>query len=128
VPPQAAERFGVSASSAIRWLDRPKKQGGAAANRQGGGRKPGRIEAEAAFLLARGAHDVDRVPRRPKGRRGHECRLHEAADRAGFIVNWNRASGDAFQFWRYPPERSSISVMRAFSAAASDQRFIEMGS
>jgi transposase len=49
---QAAERFGVSASSASRWLDRLKMQGGAAANRQGGGRKPGRIEAEAAFLLA----------------------------------------------------------------------------
>src|SRR5208282_3838916 len=48
---QAAERFGVSASSAIRWLDRLKKQGDVAAKRQGGDRKSGRIEAEAAFLL-----------------------------------------------------------------------------
>lgn len=48
---QAAERFGVSASSAIRWLDRLKKQGCVEAKRQGGDRKSGRIEAEAAFLL-----------------------------------------------------------------------------
>jgi transposase len=48
---QAAARFGVSASSAIRWLDRLKKQGGIAAKTQGGDRKSGRIEAEATFLL-----------------------------------------------------------------------------
>ena len=52
---QAAERFGVSASSAIRWLDRLKQQGDIAAKKQGGDRKSGRIEAEAAFLLARSA-------------------------------------------------------------------------
>jgi transposase len=48
---QAAKRFGVSASSAIRWLDRLKKQRDVAAKRQGGDRKSGRIEAESAFLL-----------------------------------------------------------------------------
>jgi transposase len=48
---QAAERFGVSASSAIRWFDRLKKHGNVAAQKQGGDRKSGRIEAEAAFLL-----------------------------------------------------------------------------
>jgi transposase len=51
---RAAARFGVSASSAIlRWLDRLKKQGDVAAMRQGqgGDRKSGRIEAEAAFLF-----------------------------------------------------------------------------
>src|SRR5208282_1197944 len=56
---QAAERFGVSASSAIRWLDRLKKQGGVAAKRQGGDRKSGRIEAEAAFLLGEVAETPD---------------------------------------------------------------------
>ena len=49
---QAAERFGVSASSAIRWRAQLKQQGDVAAKRQGGDRKSGRIEAEAAFLLA----------------------------------------------------------------------------
>ena len=39
----AAERFGVSAPSAIRWLCR--------LGTQGGDRRSGRIEAEAAFLL-----------------------------------------------------------------------------
>jgi transposase len=48
---QAAARFGISASSAIRWHDRLKNQGDVAAKRQGGDRKSGRIEAEAAFLL-----------------------------------------------------------------------------
>lgn len=56
---QAAERFGVSASSAIRWLDRLKKQGDVAAKRQGGDRKSGRIEAEAAFLLGEVAETPD---------------------------------------------------------------------
>jgi transposase len=48
---QAAVRFRVSASSAIRWFAQLKKQGDVAAKRQGGDRKSGRIEAEAAFLL-----------------------------------------------------------------------------
>jgi len=56
---QAAERFGVSASSAIRWLDRLKQQGDIAAKKQGGDRKSGRIEAEAAFLLGEVAETPD---------------------------------------------------------------------
>jgi transposase len=56
---QAAARFGVSASSAIRWLDRLKKHGDVAAKRQGGDRKSGRIEAEAAFLLGEVAETPD---------------------------------------------------------------------
>jgi transposase len=56
---EAAERFGVSVSSAIRWLDRLKKQGDVAAKRQGGDRKSGRIEAEAAFLLGEVAETPD---------------------------------------------------------------------
>jgi transposase len=56
---RAATRFGVSASSAIRWLDRLKKQGDVAAKRKGGDRKSGRIEAEAAFLLGEVAETPD---------------------------------------------------------------------
>jgi transposase len=48
---QAAERFGVSASSAIRWHDRLKKQGDVLPQKQGGDRRSDRIEAEADFLL-----------------------------------------------------------------------------
>ena len=56
---QAAVRFGISASSAIRWCGRLKKQGDLAAKRQGGDRKSGRIEAEAAFLLGEVAKTPD---------------------------------------------------------------------
>ncbi len=50
---QAAERFGVSVSSAIRWVDEWRRSGRVAALAQGGDRRSDRIEAEAAFLLAR---------------------------------------------------------------------------
>lgn len=56
---QAAERFGVSASSAIRWRERLIKQGDVAPKRQGGDRKSSRIEAEAAFLLGEVAETPD---------------------------------------------------------------------
>jgi transposase len=49
---QAAERFGVSASSAIRWYGRLQEQGTIAAQKQGGDRKSARIEAEARFILS----------------------------------------------------------------------------
>jgi hypothetical protein len=49
----------VSASSAIRWFDRLKKQGDVTAKRQGGDRKSGRIEAEADFLLGEVARTPD---------------------------------------------------------------------
>jgi transposase len=56
---QAAERFGVSASSAIRWRERLIKQGDVAPRKQGGDRKSGRIEAEADFLLGAVAETPD---------------------------------------------------------------------
>jgi transposase len=57
---QAAERFGVSASSsAIRWRERLVKQGNLAPRKQGGDRKSGRIEAEADFLLGAVAETPD---------------------------------------------------------------------
>lgn len=56
---QAAERFGVSASSAIRWFERLKKQGSIVPEKQGGDRKSGRIEAEADFILGEVAERSD---------------------------------------------------------------------
>lgn len=47
----AAARFGVSASSAIRWWSRLGRQGSVAAQKQGGDRKSGRVEAQARFIL-----------------------------------------------------------------------------
>jgi transposase len=49
---QAAERFGVSASSAIRWCAQERKTGDARPKPQGGDRRSGRIEAHAALILS----------------------------------------------------------------------------
>ena len=49
---QAADRFGVSASSAIRWHDRCRKGGGCGPKPLGGDRRSGRIEAYAALILS----------------------------------------------------------------------------
>lgn len=48
---QAAARFGVSASSAIRWNALSKLTGDATPKPQGGDRRSGRIEAHAAVIL-----------------------------------------------------------------------------
>ena len=48
---QAAARFGISASSAIRWAVQLRTTGNIAPKKQGGDRKSGRIEAQAAFIL-----------------------------------------------------------------------------
>ena len=49
---QAAERFGVSAASAVRWVQRRRKQGTAEASPQGGDRRSARIEAHGDDILA----------------------------------------------------------------------------
>ncbi len=48
---KAAERFGVSASSAIRWRARERVQGDARPKALGGDRRSGRIEAHAGLIL-----------------------------------------------------------------------------
>ena len=55
----AAARFKVSASSAIRWVSLLNTAGSCAPRPQCGERKSGRIEAEAAFMLARVAETPD---------------------------------------------------------------------
>jgi transposase len=47
----AAERFGVSAASAIRWRTRLKEVGDIVPKRQGGDRKSQRIEAHSQLIL-----------------------------------------------------------------------------
>ena len=50
---RAAARFGVSVSSAIRWVDVWRRTGRTAPYPRGGDRRSGRIEGAAAFLLAK---------------------------------------------------------------------------
>jgi transposase len=49
---QAAARFGVSASSAIRWHELRRRQGDARPRKQGGDRRSRAIEAQAGTVLA----------------------------------------------------------------------------
>jgi len=56
---QAAARFGVSASSAIRWAAQIRSGGALAPMKQGGDRRSQRIEAEAAFILGAIAEQSD---------------------------------------------------------------------
>ena len=48
---QAAARFKVSPASAIRWRAQEHRTGDVAPKKQGGDRRSGRIEAQAAFIL-----------------------------------------------------------------------------
>ena len=48
---QAAARFGVSPSSAIRWAALSRTTGDVAPKKQGGDRRSGRIEAQASVIL-----------------------------------------------------------------------------
>lgn len=54
----AAARFGVSASSAIRWCARLRETGSVVPRALGGDRRSGRIEAHAALIL----RQVERTP------------------------------------------------------------------
>lgn len=56
---QAAERFGVSPASAIRWCARHRSSGSAAAKPMGGDRHSARIEAQAGLILALAAATED---------------------------------------------------------------------
>ena len=47
----AAERFGISIASAVRWMDAWRRTGEVAAQRQGGDRRSERIEAFAPTIL-----------------------------------------------------------------------------
>lgn len=56
---QAAQRFGVSAASAIRWRAREREQGHARPKALGGDRRSARIEAQAGVILALVAEKPD---------------------------------------------------------------------
>src|SRR5579863_5145901 len=55
----AAQRFGVSASSAIRWRAQERREGDVTPKRQGGDRHSQRIEAHAELILSAVAAESD---------------------------------------------------------------------
>jgi transposase len=56
---EAAERFGVSAASAVRWVSAWQRTGQVTAQRQGGDRRSQRIEAVGATILSALKAQVD---------------------------------------------------------------------
>ncbi len=58
---QAAQRFGVSPASAIRWQESFEREGRVTAKPQGGDRRSQHVEAHADLILhlPRGAADLD---------------------------------------------------------------------
>jgi transposase len=56
---QAAARFGISISSAIRWAKQLETRGNVRPQRQGGDRRSKRIEAHASFILGEIAQEPD---------------------------------------------------------------------
>ncbi len=79
---QAAERFAISAASAVRWLQRQKTYGSVAPAKQGGDRKTQRIEAHAAFILA----EVEEAPYATLGEL--QAKLIERGARFGVSTIW----------------------------------------
>ncbi len=79
---QAAARFGVSISSAIRWVSRWRDQGEICARPQGGDRRSGRIEAQAGFLLGQVVQRPDMTLAELRARRSGGHRLLVAVLRA----------------------------------------------
>jgi transposase len=65
---QAAVRFGVSASSAIRWNDRRRQEGDFRPKPLGGDRRSGRIEAHAKLILSLVEEKPDMIIAELRGR------------------------------------------------------------
>ena len=72
---QAAVRFGVSASSAIRWQALERTAGTPAAKRQGGDQRSQRIEAHAPFILAMLEETSDITLSEMQARLAEECHV-----------------------------------------------------
>jgi len=79
---QAAARFGVSASSAIRWAAQVRAGLALAPKNQGGDRRSQRIEAEGAFILAAVAEQPDITLAELQGK------LKERGKSAGIATLW----------------------------------------
>jgi transposase len=94
----AAARFGVSASSAVRWVAAWRSTGRAGAKPQGGDRRSRRIEAYGAAILAAVAAQVDitlteiaALLRERHGARFAASSVWRFLDRHGVTVKKNRA-------------------------------------
>jgi transposase len=100
---QAAARFGVSASSAIRWAAKIRAGGTLAPKKQGGDRRSQRMEAEAAFILGAVAEQPEITLAELQGK------LEERGTRAGMGTLWRffrRHKITRKKRWPMPPSRA----------------------
>jgi len=79
---QAAERFGISPSSAIRWYGQYRASGSIAPQPQGGDRRSWRLEAEAEFIVQELAERPDITLREL------QAKLLARGRRAGISTIW----------------------------------------
>jgi transposase len=101
---EAAERFGVSAASAVRWVSAWHLTGRVAAQRQGGDRRSQRIEAVGATILGALKGQVDlsldelvALLRREHGLRFARSTVWRFLDRHAMTVKKNGARSRAGQ-------------------------------
>lgn len=101
---EAAERFGVSAASAVRWWLAWQQSGEVAAQRQGGDRRSQRIEAVGATILGALKAKVDlsldelvALVHRRHGMRFARSTVWRFLDRHAMTVKKNSARGRAGQ-------------------------------
>jgi transposase len=106
----AAARFGVSASSAVRWMKAWQEAGSASAKRQGGDRRSRRIEGFAEIILAAIAQKVDitlvelaDLLRKQHGQRFAPSTLWRFLDRHAMTLKKNRPRRRADQERRRRP-------------------------
>jgi transposase len=106
----AAKRFGVAASTAIKWLERWRCEGQAVPRRMGGDRHAHRLEAHAAAILALVAAKPDITLAEiaahleaAQGLRASPSAVWRLLDRHGLTFKKNSARRRAATAGRAPP-------------------------
>ena len=106
----AAARFGVSVSSAIRWVDVWRRTGRTAPYPRGGDRRSGRIEGAAAFLLAK----VEETPDITLAELQALLKERDLSVGTGTVWRFFDRHGISFKKNpRTPPSRSALTSPRA---------------
>ena len=101
---QAAERFGVSASSAIRWCQLRRDTGEARPSPQGGDRRSQRIEAEAVRILSLVKETPDITLEEIKGELAEQGLVFSVS------AIWRFLDRRSLTFKKSPPTRRSRNV------------------
>ena len=106
----AAARFGVSVSSAIRWVDVWRRTGRTAPYPRGGDRRSGRIEGAAEFLLAK----VEETPDITLAELQALLKERDLSVGTGTVWRFFDRHGISFKKKpRTPPSRSALTSPRA---------------